>query len=119
MSPFAGTTRDVLEVPLDIGGFPVVVSDTAGLNASTSDPIEKQGIERARKRFYFKRSLILIRRFMDAHLRLCVFDATQSIDDNQNTIELLRSMSDLSSIIVALNKATSPFCKDGLLPSDR
>lgn len=31
VSPFAGTTRDVLEAPLDIGGYPVVLADTAGL----------------------------------------------------------------------------------------
>ncbi len=42
----AGTTRDVLEVDLDIGGFHVIVSDTAGIR-ETEDKIEIEGIRRA------------------------------------------------------------------------
>jgi tRNA modification GTPase len=45
----AGTTRDILEVQLDIGGFSVVLQDTAGLRDAVSDPVEKIGIDRARK----------------------------------------------------------------------
>lgn len=47
VSPIAGTTRDVVETALDIGGYPVVLSDTAGL-CSTDDIIEKEGMKRAR-----------------------------------------------------------------------
>jgi tRNA modification GTPase len=43
-----GTTRDILEISLDIGGLPVVVADTAGLR-ETADEVEQIGIERARK----------------------------------------------------------------------
>ena len=43
-----GTTRDVIEETIDIGGVPVVVTDTAGLRAA-GDAAEKIGIERARK----------------------------------------------------------------------
>ncbi|KAI0002929.1 tRNA modification GTPase TrmE [Russula compacta] len=43
-----GTTRDVLELSLDIGGLPVIVADTAGLR-ETADEVEQIGIERARK----------------------------------------------------------------------
>ena len=42
-----GTTRDVIEESIDIGGIPVVVSDTAGLRQAT-DRVEEIGIERAR-----------------------------------------------------------------------
>ncbi|KAH0625745.1 hypothetical protein JD844_033959 [Phrynosoma platyrhinos] len=49
VSPMAGTTRDVVEATLNIGGFPVVLSDTAGLR-DTSDAIEKEGVIRARQR---------------------------------------------------------------------
>ncbi|KAJ7499320.1 tRNA modification GTPase TrmE [Mycena latifolia] len=42
-----GTTRDILELSLDIGGIPVIVSDTAGLR-KTDDPVELIGVERAR-----------------------------------------------------------------------
>jgi tRNA modification GTPase len=48
-SEIAGTTRDVLEVRLDLRGLPVTLLDTAGLR-ETTDPIETLGIERARKR---------------------------------------------------------------------
>ncbi|CAL1702025.1 unnamed protein product [Somion occarium] len=44
-----GTTRDVLEISLDIGGLPVVLADTAGLR-ETEDIVEKTGIERATDR---------------------------------------------------------------------
>jgi tRNA modification GTPase len=43
----AGTTRDVLEVRLDIGGYPVVLLDTAGVRPAL-DPVEKIGIARGR-----------------------------------------------------------------------
>ncbi|XP_046460734.1 tRNA modification GTPase MnmE-like isoform X3 [Daphnia pulex] len=48
VSPHAGTTRDVLEISLDIGGFPVVLCDTAGLRHSV-DPVENEGLRRARE----------------------------------------------------------------------
>jgi tRNA modification GTPase len=47
VSPFAGTTRDILEVPLVLGDVPVILIDTAGLR-ETSDPVEAEGVRRAR-----------------------------------------------------------------------
>jgi len=49
VSPFAGTTRDVIEVHLDLDGYPVVLLDTAGIRDS-DDPVEQEGIRRARAR---------------------------------------------------------------------
>lgn len=49
VSHIPGTTRDVIEVQLDMGGFPVVLIDTAGLRDS-SDDIEAEGIRRAKAR---------------------------------------------------------------------
>jgi tRNA modification GTPase len=43
-----GTTRDLVRVPLNIGGLPVEVVDTAGLR-QTSDPVEVEGVRRARE----------------------------------------------------------------------
>jgi tRNA modification GTPase len=60
----AGTTRDVIEVRLDLGGYPVVLADTAGLREAT-DEIEGEGVRRA------------LRRAEAADLRLLVLDASQ------------------------------------------
>lgn len=49
VSPIPGTTRDAIEVRLDLGGIPVVLVDTAGLRES-GDEIEAEGVRRARQR---------------------------------------------------------------------
>ena len=49
VSPHAGTTRDVIEVQLDLDGYPVTVIDTAGIR-ETADPVEQEGVRRARAR---------------------------------------------------------------------
>ena len=59
----AGTTRDVVEVHLDLGGFPVIVADTAGLREA-ADGVEREGIRRAEARA------------AAADIRLALFDIT-------------------------------------------
>lgn len=49
VSEVAGTTRDVIEVRMDLKGLPVVLLDTAGLR-ETSDKVEKIGVDRAKSR---------------------------------------------------------------------
>lgn len=49
VSPHAGTTRDVIEVQLDLDGYPVTMIDTAGIR-ETVDPVEEEGVRRARAR---------------------------------------------------------------------
>ncbi|MDD4616759.1 MAG: tRNA uridine-5-carboxymethylaminomethyl(34) synthesis GTPase MnmE [Alphaproteobacteria bacterium] len=62
VSPIAGTTRDVIEVYLDINGYPAILADTAGLKEATGDAIEREGMCRARARA------------RDADLKIVVFD---------------------------------------------
>jgi tRNA modification GTPase len=66
-SPVAGTTRDVIEVAIDLAGYPVVLADTAGLRES-GDIVEQEGLRRA------------LARAAAAELRLFVFDAGQPED---------------------------------------
>jgi len=49
VSPVPGTTRDVIEVHLDLDGYPVTLLDTAGIRDS-NDPVEQEGVRRARQR---------------------------------------------------------------------
>ncbi len=49
VSPYPGTTRDVIEVHLDLEGYPVTLLDTAGIRES-DEPIEMEGMRRARER---------------------------------------------------------------------
>ena len=67
VSTVAGTTRDVIEVDLDLGGYPVALADTAGLRDS-SDPVEGEGIRRAKARA------------AAADLKLVLFDASAPPD---------------------------------------
>jgi tRNA modification GTPase len=63
-SAIAGTTRDVIEVALDLAGYPVVLADTAGLRPAT-DAVEAEGVRRAQARA------------AAADLRLVVIDASK------------------------------------------
>lgn len=47
VSNIAGTTRDIVEGHLDIGGYPIILQDTAGIRDFTEDIIEQEGINRA------------------------------------------------------------------------
>ena len=64
VSSIAGTTRDAVDVHLDIKGYPVMFTDTAGIR-EVEEEIEKQGIE------------IAFRKIADADLVLCLFDASK------------------------------------------
>ena len=87
VTPTPGTTRDVIEVVLDLAGYRVRVADTAGLRAST-DPIEAEGVRRAADRA------------ARADLRLLVVDASAAGEDWRAVTEWARPHD-----LVLLNKA--------------
>ncbi len=49
VSSIPGTTRDVIEVSMDVGGLPVIFTDTAGLRTESTDEIEQIGMSRTRR----------------------------------------------------------------------
>ncbi len=67
VSAIPGTTRDLVEVPLELRGYPVTLVDTAGIR-ETEDPIEREGVARAR------------RRAEEADLTLWLSDAAEPVD---------------------------------------
>ncbi|KJV56446.1 tRNA modification GTPase TrmE [Orientia chuto str. Dubai] len=87
VSDIPGTTRDVIEAHLDIGGYPIIVRDTAGIRDS-NDPIEQEGI---------KRSLLA---FKNSDIRILMIDATNMNSVNHTIAHLLN---DIYTIIV-INK---------------
>ncbi len=86
VSPEAGTTRDVLEVHLDLGGYPVTLADTAGLR-ETDGAVESEGIRRAYDRAEH------------ADFRLVVIDTSLSLQTQQDVLSLIRA-----DDVVVLNK---------------
>ena len=86
VSEIAGTTRDVIETHLNIDGYPVIISDTAGIRDS-QDEIEKKGIK------------LSLNRAEEADLKLVVVDA-KSLDFT----DVLKGLLDENAILV-INKS--------------
>uniref|UniRef100_G3NYB4 5-taurinomethyluridine-[tRNA] synthase subunit GTPB3, mitochondrial n=1 Tax=Gasterosteus aculeatus aculeatus TaxID=481459 RepID=G3NYB4_GASAC len=100
VSPIAGTTRDVVETALDIGGFPVLLSDTAGLRESL-DLVEREGVRRARQRVE------------QADLTLVVVDCTHLPSDAKQIATFLQGH--LSSVLPAQEQPETVFPEDRFL----
>jgi tRNA modification GTPase len=86
VSEIAGTTRDVIETHLNIDGYPVIVSDTAGIRESKNE-IEKKGIK------------LSLKRAEEADLKLVVVDAK-----NLDFTDVLKGLLDQNAILV-INKS--------------
>ncbi|XP_076444183.1 5-taurinomethyluridine-[tRNA] synthase subunit GTPB3, mitochondrial-like [Babylonia areolata] len=105
VSPMAGTTRDVVETAINLAGYPVLLSDTAGLR-DTEDAVEQEGVRRA------------LLRASQADLKVLVLDAsvvlpakpdvswTQFICDHLSSLGLGQS-SDTSSSTSELPESCS------------
>ena len=87
VSAVSGTTRDIIEVQLDLGGYPLILADTAGLRDG-ADEVEREGIRRARHRA------------AEADIKIAVFDgdswphidsATEALIDTASLIVLSKA----------------------------
>ena len=89
VTPIPGTTRDMVQGDLILGGSVIHLTDTAGLHA-TDDPVEQLGVARAR------------RAMEDADLVLAVFDMSRSLDEDDRTL-----LAELQgrNVLLVLNKA--------------
>ena len=86
VSEIAGTTRDVIETHLNLDGYPVIMSDTAGIRNSKNE-IEKKGIK------------IALNRAEDADLKLIIVSAK-----NVDFTKVLKSLLNKNAILV-INKS--------------
>lgn len=89
VTEIAGTTRDILQETVNLGGISLSVVDTAGIR-HTEDTVEKIGVDRAKK--YAK----------DADLIIYVVDSSVDLDDNDR--EIISMIRD-KKVIVLLNKS--------------
>ena len=85
VTPIAGTTRDVVEQEIILGGVNLILQDTAGIR-QTSDEIEQMGIQRS------------LSRLSGAQLIFCVFDGSLPINDED--IQLAQRCNGLNSIAI-------------------
>ena len=89
VTEYAGTTRDVVEETVLLGGIPLHLADTAGIRA-TEDPVERIGVDRARERV------------QAAQLVLAVFDSSQALNEEDRL--LIESVQDMPAVAV-VNKS--------------
>lgn len=108
VSATAGTTRDILEVHLDIGGYPVILLDTAGLRPEdmlqdAQGQIEAEGIRRTRERA------------TSADIKILMFDAAQlpALDP-----ETMRLQDENSLLVLGRSKAASGSIPENLIITD-
>ncbi|MGB6350447.1 MAG: tRNA uridine-5-carboxymethylaminomethyl(34) synthesis GTPase MnmE [Pseudolabrys sp.] len=101
VSPYAGTTRDVIEVHLDLGGLAVTVLDTAGIR-ETDDPVEREGVKRARNR---ASAADLVLWVVDASAPMA--SQTPNIGPGASGIWVLRNKIDLVQMVSKRNESSS------------
>ncbi|MBC8533989.1 tRNA uridine-5-carboxymethylaminomethyl(34) synthesis GTPase MnmE [Clostridiales bacterium NSJ-40] len=92
VTEYAGTTRDVVEEVVLVGGIPLCLADTAGIR-TTADPVEQIGVDRAKKRLE------------SAQLVFAVFDSSENLE--KEDLDLIQSIGSLPAIAV-INKVDLP-----------
>jgi tRNA modification GTPase len=97
VAPVAGTTRDLVEVRMDLGGMAVTIIDTAGIRGDPVDAVEREGIRRA------------LQAAQQAPLRLVLVEASQWPD---RVTPLVASLAGEPGSMLVLTK-----CDDGVPPA--
>ncbi len=100
VTPIPGTTRDVIEDSIALGGVPLVLADTAGLREST-DPVERLGIERTR------------RHASDSDLVIAVFDSSRPLDSDDGRVIALST--GRHGVAILNKRDLSPSCNAEML----
>lgn len=95
VTPIPGTTRDVVEETVDIGGIPVRVADTAGVVRNSTDLIEREGVEKA------------LHWSLQADLVIIVVDGSELLTEEDGHI--LEGLKERKTITV-INKCDLPVC---------
>lgn len=97
VSDIAGTTRDAIDLHFDLGGYPLIITDTAGLRDKTNDIIEEKGIEIAKEKI------------KNADIILAVFDAEK---DNKEIFSDIINNEENKVVYVAnkIDKLTEEQC---------
>ena len=114
VSDIPGTTRDVIEVRVNVGGYNVLLSDTAGVRRETDDVLERAGMERAEMTAH------------EADMVLCMFDI-ETLEEDVLDIDAILERRDPSNngsesrrrppVIVAANKMDITGLGGGHLPT--
>ncbi|CAH2354388.1 tRNA modification GTPase Mss1p, mitochondrial [[Candida] railenensis] len=96
VSDIAGTTRDVIDVPLDINGFKVVVGDTAGIRqTSEANTIEIEGIKRAKVRSLSGDLILIVLPLDQPNINESLTDHISSLQKEDKKILVVLNKSDL------------------------
>lgn len=110
VSDIPGTTRDLIETHIDLGGYPFVITDTAGIRDHSDDIIEIEGIKRARNSIE------------NSDVKILVIDLEKSLNDIKlkfnNKIELFfqyinAKYGDLDNLVTIFNKIE--LCDDNVI----
>ena len=102
VSPIAGTTRDLIEVHLDLEGYPVTLIDTAGIRES-NDPVELEGMRRTRERAELA-DLVLWLQPSDVETEL----GSEQISGGEAQVLTVRTKADLAPSALALSPVVIP-----------
>ena len=104
VSDIAGTTRDIIEGHLDIGGYPIILQDTAGIHDRTTDIIEQEGINRAKKIS------------QNSDIKIVMYDSSDLINNNDYFSDIIDDNTIILLNKIDLCKTKSPSQIHGKVP---